>query len=253
MQKRWKTECAAVIPCLNEADAVGDVVSRVKVHLDTVFVVDDGSTDSTPEVAAKAGAKVIACATNGGKGAALNAGLREAFQSGFTWAVLLDGDGQHAPEDIPRFFEMAGRSGARLIVGNRMHDPAPMPLIRRFVNRWMSKRLSRKAGGHLPDTQCGFRLVHLPSWTELALQTAHFEVESEMLLEFVRARHHVEFVPIQVIYKNGASKIHPLLDTWRWFRWFTTSSRQRGPHENHHSDHPRRRDCLERPVQSNSR
>ncbi len=253
MQTHWKTECAAVIPCFNEAGTIAQVVAEVDIHVATVFVVDDGSTDSMAEVARKAGAKVIRQSNNCGKGAAVNAGLNEAFQNGFRWAVLLDGDGQHAASDIPRFFKMANVSGARLIIGNRMTNPAPMPRIRRFVNRWMSKRLSHKAGQHLPDTQCGFRLVHLPSWAELALRTAHFEIESEMLIEFLKAHRRVEFVPIQVIYKNSASKIHAVLDTWRWFRWFTTASRRKAQLENHRNGCPPRHDCSAHSVQSNSR
>jgi len=215
----WAEECAAVIPCFNEAKSIEQVVSAVLDHVPNMLVVDDGSTDSTSQAAEQAGAQVIRFSENRGKGAALSEGLDAASRRGFTWAMVLDGDGQHAPADIPRFFD-AAETGARLVIGNRMNNPGPMPLVRRFVNRWMSKRLSRQAGRHLPDTQCGFRLVHLQSWGKLGLRTRHFEIESEMLLAFLEAGWRVEFVPIQVIYKRGNSKIHPILDTLRWFRWW---------------------------------
>jgi len=57
------------------------------------------------------------------------------------------------------------------------------------------------------------------------LQTDHFEIESELLLAFLRAGMQVEFVPVQTIYHSGASKIHPVVDTWRWLRWWFTRRR----------------------------
>lgn len=208
--------CAVVIPCFNEAPRIGEVVSEVLPILPHVIVVDDGCTDET--TAAAAGAEVIRHGRNEGKGAAIQTGLRRAAERGFDWALLMDGDGQHAASDIPRFFETGG---ARLIVGNRMANPHAMPWLRRWVNRWMSARLSHRLGVTLPDTQCGFRLVHLPSWSKLILETRHFEIESEMLAAFVEAGCSVKFVPIQVIYKKECSKINPITDTLRWFRWWS--------------------------------
>jgi hypothetical protein len=83
----------------------------------------------------------------------------------------------------------------------------------------MTARLSRMTGQKLADSQCGFRLVKLGNWSRLTLRTERFETESELLVEFVRAGFRVEFVPVQVIYRDGGSKIHPLADTWRWLRW----------------------------------
>ena len=176
--------------------------------------------DQTAKLAKMSGAIVIGHPGNLGKGAAIHLGLLHAHHKGFTWAVLLDGDGQHSPTDLPKFFAAAEATGARLVIGNRMSQPGPMPPVRRFVNRWMSRRLSQRAGQLLPDTQCGFRLVHLPSWAKLSLETRRFEVESEMLLAFIEAGLRVEFVPIQVIYNRQSSKIRPLPDTIRWFRWW---------------------------------
>ncbi len=214
----WAKDCAAVIPCFNESAHIGPLVAEVARFLPHVFVVDDGSTDQTASAARPAA--VIAHTQNLGKGLSVQTGLETARQRGFTWAALLDGDGQHSPRDLPRFFGAAEKTAARLVIGNRMVDPRPMPLVRRYVNRWMSRRLSRRAGQSLPDSQCGFRLVHLPSWSKLTLQARHFEIESEMLLAFLEAGFRVEFVPIQVIYNSAKSKIHPLADTWRWFRWW---------------------------------
>ena len=214
------TTCAVVIPCSNEGASIAALVVAVRQHLSTVMVVDDGSTDDTSVLARAAGATVVSHARNLGKGAALRTGLSQALKQGFEWAFTLDGDGQHAPDDMPAFLECAGQTGAFLVVGNRMPNARAIPWLRRQVNRWMSRQLSQRAGKHLPDTQCGFRLIHLATWAALPLQTEHFEVESETLMAFLAAAHPVAFVPIRVISRGRSSHIHPVADSLRWWRWW---------------------------------
>ncbi len=219
MRVNWTQECAAVIPCLNEAATIREVVSSVLNQLPMVLVVDDGSTDATAKQATAAGAQLVRHEQSQGKGAALTTGWRRAANLGFTWSLCLDGDGQHDAADIPRFLRCADETGALLVVGNRFHQPVKMPWVRRRVNAWMSERLSRLAGQRLPDSQCGFRLMRLDAWSELPLITRHYEFESEILLAFAAAGHRIEFVPVRAIYGGETSKINPLRDTWRWFRW----------------------------------
>ncbi len=220
--------CAAVIPCFNEGATIGTVVAGVRRYLPAVWVVDDGSTDQTVAIAASAGATVVRHKRNLGKGAALRTGLAAARRQGLNWAVTLDGDGQHAPEDVPAFLRCAEQSGALLVVGNRMHNARAIPWLRRQVNRWMSRQLSRRAGRFLPDTQCGFRLIHLETWARLPLHTEHFEVESEILMAFLAAGCPVAFVPIQVIGRGPASHIRPVTDSWRWWRWWRRAKPRAG-------------------------
>jgi glycosyltransferase involved in cell wall biosynthesis len=210
---------------LNEAANIQSLVVQVQKRLPSIIIIDDGSVDGTGKLAAAAGAEVLRHEQPCGKGAALNAGWQKARKLGFSWALAMDGDAQHAPEDIPVFLTAAEKEGAALVVGNRMVNPAGMPWLRRRVNRWMSRRLSQIAGCPLPDTQCGFRLMNLEAWAGLTIQSSHFEIESELLLAFAAAGHKIVFVPIQVIYQNEESKIRPLQDTWRWFRWLMRQRR----------------------------
>jgi glycosyltransferase involved in cell wall biosynthesis len=216
----WKEQCAVVIPCANEAETIAGVVGAARRFLPEVIVVDDGSSDSTGELARAAGAEVIRREGQHGKGGALRAGWRRAAERGFSWVLTMDGDGQHAAEDMPGFLAAASRGDADLIIGNRMSNAERMPWLRRQVNRWMSRRLSREAGMELPDSQCGFRLMRLSAWATLDLVTEHFEIESEVLLGLAARKYGVKFVPVQVIYRNEQSKIHPWRDTVRWFRWW---------------------------------
>lgn len=223
----WPRQCAAVIPCFNEAATIADVVHGVRRHLPVVFVVDDGSTDATAARAIDAGAEVVRHARNRGKGAALRVGFQHLRDRGFAWALILDGDGQHAAADIPSFFHGAERTAAALVIGNRLDRPQAMPWLRRRVNRWMTRRLARLTRVPLADSQCGFRLVKLDVLSRVPLVTEHFEIESELLTAIAASGGKIGFVPVQVIYKTGASKIHPLQDTWRWLRWWSRQRRVR--------------------------
>lgn len=219
----WRNQTAAVVPCLNEATGIAALVRAVRAHVNAVIVVDDGSRDDTDAQAREAGALVLQHRQTRGKGEALRTGWNHARSLGFRWALALDGDGQHWPGDIPAFFRCAEICGAALVVGNRMSEAAKMPWLRRRVNCWMSRRLSRLTGRNLPDSQCGFRLARLDALAQLELGSRHFEIESEMLHRMAAAGHRIEFVPIRVIYESERSKIRPWRDTVRWFRWWRSA------------------------------
>jgi glycosyltransferase involved in cell wall biosynthesis len=210
----------AVIPCLNEARTIASLVHSVRRHISNVVVVDDGSRDNTAKLAAAAGAAVVPHPRNFGKGAAVKTGLTAATRRGFDRALLMDGDGQHRPGDIPAFVQKAETTRAALVIGNRMQDARSIPWLRRQANRWMSWRISRRVGENLPDTQCGFRLVDLKIWVALPCHTRRFEIESEMLIAFLDAGCRVDFVPIQAVGRGAHSHINPLTDAWRWLKWW---------------------------------
>ena len=151
----------ALIPGYEEGPRIGGVVKAALRHL-PVLVVDDGSTDDTAAVAEAAGARVLRQVPNAGKGAALRAGFRLALDEGYDAVVTLDADGQHDPDEIPRFvsaFAAPGASGPRpeLIIGRR--DFARMPPIRRLSNTVGTAAFSWAVGQHVPDNQSGYRLL----------------------------------------------------------------------------------------------
>lgn len=216
-----------VIPCHNEAATIADVVRRVRRWLSTVFVVDDASTDATVSEAIGAGATVIRISRRSGKGAALAAGWAATADAGMDWVLMLDGDGQHRPEEAPALLA-AAEPAQPLIIGNRLHTPGALPALRRRTNRWMSRRLSRLAGCPLPDSQCGFRLARLEVLLGLGLSTQHFEIESEMCVAFARRGHAIGFVDVTPAYGSERSKIRPLLDSLRWTAWYLHTARSLG-------------------------
>jgi glycosyltransferase involved in cell wall biosynthesis len=211
---------AAVIPAYRERGRIGALVRATAPHVGRVLVVDDGSADGTAEEARHAGAEVLAHPANRGKGAALLTGFAAAQAAGCRWVVTLDADGQHDPAQISLLWARARATNADLVIGDRDLARVPMPAIRRRVNRWLSRRLSRRAGRALPDSQCGFRLLRLAALEGLTFVTRHFEFESELLLTFIRAGRRVAFVPVTVRPATRPSRIRPGRDTWRWFRWW---------------------------------
>jgi glycosyltransferase involved in cell wall biosynthesis len=218
VHKADRSTIAAVIPAFNEEKHIGDVVRRTRQQLEHVLVVDDGSRDQTEKNARDAGAEVIVHPQNRGKGEAVKTGLRHWLDRQFIWVFLIDADGQHRPEEIDDFIRAAMSDGAALLLGNRMKDVSSMPLLRRVVNRYMSKRISRVCGQDIPDTQCGYRMVHRNLIPELLGGTHRFDYDTEMLFVASRKGYRIESVPISTVYSDEVSSIHPARDTIRYFK-----------------------------------
>ena len=128
-----------VIPTYNNAGTILDVVSRSLEQCDDVIVVCDGCTDSTVELLSSLSGNVdiLEFKTNRGKGAALREGFRHARQRGFAYAITLDADGQHFPEDIPAMLQANIDNPGALIVGERTNlDKAERSRGSRFANRY---------------------------------------------------------------------------------------------------------------------
>lgn len=210
---------AVLIPCFNEARTIGLLVAAVRERIASVWVIDDGSSDGTGAKAVEAGAVVLRHETNLGKGASLREGLTALLAAGFEWAITMDGDNQHDPADIPK---LLGKE-ADLVIGNRMPDAEKMSLTRRFVNQWTSKQISRRVGFEIPDSQSGFRLIRLAALPKIIFREDRFAFESEMIVGFARAGYKIDFVPIQSLPANRDSRINPIMDTVRWFRWWLRS------------------------------
>jgi glycosyltransferase involved in cell wall biosynthesis len=213
-----RTTVAAIVPAYLEEKHIGDVARRTLQQLGHVLVVDDGSPDATAENARSAGAEVIVHEQNRGKGESIKTGLRHWLDRGFAYVIILDGDGQHLPEEIERFIAAAAATSAGLLIGTRMNDVRDMPLLRRLVNRYMSRKISRLCGQNIPDTQCGFRMVHRSVIPELLGGADRFDYETEMLILTSRKGHRIESVPISTVYSDEVSSIHPVRDTLRFFK-----------------------------------
>lgn len=217
--ERDRSRIAAVIPAYQEEKHVGEVAQRTRAQLENVLVVDDGSTDATAERARSSGVDVVIHPQNRGKGESIKTGLRYWLERGSEYVVLLDADGQHLPEEISRFVDSAAsESNAKIFIGSRMNDTTAMPLVRRIVNRYMSGQISRVCGQQIPDTQCGFRMLHRDIIPEVLSGASRFEYETEMLIIASRKGRRVASVPITTVYSDEVSSINPVRDTVRFFK-----------------------------------
>jgi glycosyltransferase involved in cell wall biosynthesis len=230
MQPATRANVAALIPCYFEEKHIRDVATRAARQLDAVLVVDDGSTDRTSDEARAAGVEVEKHEKNAGKGAAIKTGLRALLnRPAVDYILILDGDGQHLPEEIPAFLEAENATGAPMIVGNRMGDTRDMPFVRRMTNRYMSWTISRVIGERVPDTQCGFRMFARSLAAEfLATESAAFDFETEMLAIAARKGCAIAAAKVSTVYGDEVSKIHPVRDTLKFFRLLRRLKREAG-------------------------
>ncbi len=226
-----RSQTAAIIPAYQDEKHIGDIVRRTRERLAHVVVVDDGSSDWTAQHAREAGAEVIVHTQNRGKGDAIKTGLERCLDREITWAALLDSDGQHLPEEIDRFLAAAARTTQpTFLIGNRMNNVTGMPMIRRVVNRYMSRQISRVCKQEIPDTQCGFRMLDRQLIPQLLSGGDRFDYDTEVLIIASRKGYRIQSVPITTVYTDQVSKIRPLRDAirflklmWRYRTWSTSN------------------------------
>jgi len=207
---------AALIPAYNEEATIAAIVERAVREVGRVFVVDDGSTDGTALAAKTAGATVLRQDRNRGKGDALQMGLKAIRDAGYSYAVTLDGDGQHRAADIPALAAMAAPD--RIVIGSRMSERHHIPSARYNANQTANFFISWACGTWIEDTQSGFRIYPLGVLERVRLRAQRkygFVFESEILIEACRAGFHVRTAPIPALYGNTikrASHFRPVRD-----------------------------------------
>jgi len=203
----------ALIPGYQEGPRIGRVVELAARYL-PVLVVDDGSSDDTAANAEAAGARVIRRQPNKGKGSALREGFRCALDEGWDAVVTLDADGQHDPDEIPRFvtaFAASGPSGPRpeLVIGRR--DFRRMPPVRRISNTLGTAAFSWAVGQPVPDNQSGYRLLGRRLMAAMVdSRETGFELEVEMIALCLLRRWPIAWVPIVTIYAGEPSHVKPI-------------------------------------------
>ena len=149
---------AVVIPALNEALRIDEVVSEALAYSEHVIVVDDGSDDATPDIVAALPVTLLRHPRRMGKGQALRDGFAEARRRGFAAVVTMDGDGQHRASDIPRMIEAANHHPNCIVNGARLKKRGTQPWYRRIGNDFGDWGIAWACGFRMVDTQSGQRL-----------------------------------------------------------------------------------------------
>jgi glycosyltransferase involved in cell wall biosynthesis len=217
-------EISVVVPCLNEEEAVGNVVDqafegiRRSGFTGEVIVVDNGSTDASAEVADQHGARVVT-EPQPGYGSAYLAGLAEARGQ---YVVMGDADGTYPLQELASFVERL-QEGDDLVIGSRfkgrIHGNA-MPFLNRFVgNPILTGMLNLLFGVKVSDAHCGMRAVRREAVRPLDLHSTGMEFASEMVFKAYRRGLAVSEIPIDYFPRTGESKLNRFGDAWRHVRF----------------------------------
>lgn len=204
-----KPESLALIPVYNEERFIKELITRTAPFVDSILIVNDGSTDGTAEaVPAEENIILLSHSFRKGKGAALRTGLEKALELKPDVVVTLDGDLQHAPEHIPALLSLLEKYD--VAVGARERTPGVMPLPRRMSNYLTSKMLSVRTGTAILDSQSGYRAFRLGVIASILPEKDGFEAESEMLIKAALQNYSIGFAPVPTIYGDEKSKMQNL-------------------------------------------
>ncbi len=177
---------AVVIPALNEALRIDEVVCGALEQCDHVIVVDDGSDDATADIVAALPVTLIRHPRRLGKGQALRDGFAEARRRGFAAVVTMDGDGQHRASDIPRMVEAANRHPGNIVNGARLKKRDTQPWYRRIGNDFGDWGIAWGCGFRLVDSQSGQRLYPAPVLALENVPGEGFVFEAQILISAAR-------------------------------------------------------------------
>jgi dolichol-phosphate mannosyltransferase len=220
-----------VAPAWNEGERIARVVKAVPRDLvETMVVVDDGSTDTTADYAEGAGATVIRAGRNRGVGAAIRSGIDYAIEHGYTIVVIVSGGGKTPPEQIPRLIEPIIKGEAELVQGSRYLEGGEylrMPLRRRLGTRAYTFLFSLFCFHRVTDASSGFRAIKTSLFEDKRIDLwqewlDRYELEPYLLFKALRLRHKVIEVPVTIEYPKtdgiAYTKMRALVDWWKIFR-----------------------------------
>jgi len=190
----------AIIPAYNEERYISEVIRKAKKYVDSVIVVDDGSTDETFKRASDADADIVLRhPVNIGKGFALETGIEKALENGSDVIITLDGDNQHDPEDIKRLTGVLIDEDLDIVFGSRSLN-REMPLILRFGNWWLCKSAKILFGIDIRDSQSGFKAFRREVYEKIRWKSIYYSVDSEIIMNVGKNGLRYKEIPIRTIY-----------------------------------------------------
>lgn len=219
MERMKALSCCVLIPTYNNDQTLARVIREVSRYCEDIIVVNDGSTDRTPQILEETGGiEVLTFPRNRGKGIALKRGLKYARHRGFHYAITIDSDGQHMAEDIVRFVDKIERHPGCVIIGARNMSvdnvPGKSTFGRKFSNFWFRFETGKK----VPDTQSGYRLYPLVPVSRMHYFTGRYEFEIEVLVRCAWQGIRITSVPVKVWYaprEERVSHFRPFYDFTR--------------------------------------
>jgi glycosyltransferase involved in cell wall biosynthesis len=212
-------EYCVIIPTYNNEKTLEEVIYGVLKITKNIIIINDGSTDTTNDILNKFNfLTIISYERNRGKGYAIRKGFEAAIAKGYLYAVTIDSDGQHFPEDILTLTALIVKEPDALIIGARNLAPEELSKGSSFANRFSNFWYRFLTGINLPDTQTGFRLYPLKPLTGMRFYTGKYEFELEVLVRAAWRGIKVESVPVRVFYPSRTERVshfRPFMDFFR--------------------------------------
>lgn len=207
-QKFGDYKVCVLIPTYNNAGTLGQVIDGVARYTDHIIVVNDGSADNTADILARYDfLKIVSYPQNAGKGVALRRGFQFAVEKGYDYAITIDSDGQHYPDDLPAFLEKLEETPGAIIIGARNMEQASVPGKSSFGHKFSNFWFWVETGIKAPDTQSGYRLYPVRRLSGMRFFTTKYEFEIEVIVRAAWAGIPVTFVPVKVYYAPKETRV----------------------------------------------
>lgn len=204
-------KCCVLIPTYNNHKTLERVISGVLQFTSNILVVNDGSTDTTAEILAGfSQVAQIHISKNKGKGNALKVGFKKALELGHEFAITIDSDGQHFPDDIAVFLDALQAEATKnvLYIGARNMNQEDVPSTSSFGNKFSNFWFWFETGTRLTDTQSGYRMYPLKEIEKLNLLTTKFELEIEVIVKASWNGTLVKNLPVKISYDDAERVSH---------------------------------------------
>lgn len=202
----------AVIPAYNEEATIGNIIRETKKYIDDVFVVNNGSTDNTAQIAREHGAKVIDYPVKRGYGASQYAGQQFAMQEGYDFILQLDADGQHNPIYIPKLLESMEGCDYDIVLGSRFLTTSykNFSFMRKAGIVFFSKTISILGHTKVTDITSGYKIYRASSLKKLS-KPSDINPAIEQMMEMAKRGMKIKEIPIEMPIRNtGNSHLNPI-------------------------------------------
>lgn len=207
-EKFDRHKICVVIPTYNNEATVAGVINDVQQYTRNIVVVNDGSTDSTPQLLqGLAGIHLVSYTKNVGKGWALRQAFKAARKLGYDYAITIDSDGQHFASDLPLFIEKLEAERPAIIMGARNMQQESVPGKSSFGNKFSNFWFRVETGINCPDTQTGYRLYPIALLDKMRFFTRKYEFEIEVLVRSAWKGIKVNWIPIKVYYAPKEERV----------------------------------------------
>jgi len=205
-----------IIPTYNNVQTLELVINGVAAFTNNIIVINDGSTDDTADVLKKFHSiEIINFPNNKGKGFALKNGFNKAIEKGYVYAITIDSDGQHNPEEMTLFLDQIEKEPNTLVIGVRNFNQENFPVKSGFANRFSNLWFKFFTDCKLDDTQSGYRLYPLNLIRNIKLFSGKYEMELELLVKAAWKNVKILSVQVNVSYPTPEKRVthfRPFMD-----------------------------------------